>query len=210
MTSAGVPKKQTKGRKPADLWHWQGRRGQKFPKLCGRHIWKPRYASSIFIPCLSGIRLVFLWHQPAINVDSTRLALLSFLPLEAISCMHSVADPSFIPRQRHPQPCVWQNLGKYSDWPVSSSLANRDNWPEFMFIKTRDQSPTYRGIQNYSCLFENSRPSAARQLGQPIHSQSANFVKLKLNSHNLAEIILHHSVSVGPVSYLYKRKLCSG
>ena len=49
----------------------------------------------------------------------------------------------------------------------------------------------YRGVQNNSCLFENSRPSAARQLGQPMHSQSANFGKFKLNSHNLAGIILH-------------------
>ena len=38
------------------------------------------------------------------------------------------------------------------------------------------------------------RPSAARQLGKPVHSQSANFGKYKLNSHNLTGIILHHSV----------------
>ena len=31
-------------------------------------------------------------------------------------------------------------------------------------------------------LFENSRPSAASQLGQPMHNQSANFGKFKLNS----------------------------
>ena len=49
-------------------------------------------------------------------------------------------------------------------------------------------------MQNYSCLFEHCRPSAARQLGQPMHSQSANFGKFKPNSHNLAGIILHHSV----------------
>ena len=51
-------------------------------------------------------------------------------------------------------------------------------------------------MQNYSCLF-SSRPSAARQLFQPMHSQSANFGKFKLNSHNLAGIILHHSVRRG-------------
>ena len=32
-----------------------------------------------------------------------------------------------------------------------------------------------RGVQNYSCLFESSCTSAARKLGQPMHSQSANF-----------------------------------
>ena len=52
----------------------------------------------------------------------------------------------------------------------------------------------YRGVQNYSCLFENSRPCAAGKLGQPTHSQSANCRKFKLNSHNLAGIIVHHSV----------------
>ena len=39
-------------------------------------------------------------------------------------------------------------------------------------------------------LFENSRPSAARQLGQPMHSQSTNFGKFKLNSLNLALFLL--------------------
>ena len=39
-------------------------------------------------------------------------------------------------------------------------------------------------------LFENSRLSAARQLNQPMHSQSANFGKFKLNSLNLAPFIL--------------------
>ena len=44
MTSAvggGVPKKQTKGTKSTDLWQWQGGRGKKIRKICGRHIWKP-------------------------------------------------------------------------------------------------------------------------------------------------------------------------
>ena len=36
--------------------------------------------------------------------------------------------------------------------------------------------------------------SAARQLGQPMHSQSANFGKFKLHCRNLAGIILHDSV----------------
>ena len=53
----------------------------------------------------------------------------------------------------------------------------------------------YRVVQNYSCLLENSRLSAARELDQPMHSQSANFGKFKLNSRNLAGIILHHSAS---------------
>ena len=53
----------------------------------------------------------------------------------------------------------------------------------------------YRGVKNYSCMFVISPPSAARQLGQPMHIQSANFGKFKLNSRNLAGIILHHSAS---------------
>ena len=52
----------------------------------------------------------------------------------------------------------------------------------------------YRNVKNYSCMFEISRLSAARQLGQPMHSQSANFGKFMLNSQNLAGIILHDSV----------------
>ena len=35
----------------------------------------------------------------------------------------------------------------------------------------------YRDVKNYSCMFEISRLSAARQLDQPMHSQSANFGK---------------------------------
>ena len=50
----------------------------------------------------------------------------------------------------------------------------------------------YRDVKNYSCMFEISRLSAARQLGQPMHSQSDNFGKFKLNSHNLAGIFLHN------------------
>ena len=46
-------------------------------------------------------------------------------------------------------------------------------------------------------MFEISRLSAGRQLGQPMHSQSANFGKFKLNSRNLAGIILHGSVHGG-------------
>ena len=43
-------------------------------------------------------------------------------------------------------------------------------------------------------LFENSRRSAARQLGHPMHSQSANFEKFKLNSLNLAPFLLLNPV----------------
>ena len=43
-------------------------------------------------------------------------------------------------------------------------------------------------------LFENSRPSAARQLSQPMYSQSANFGKFKLNSLNLAPFLLLNPV----------------
>ena len=43
-------------------------------------------------------------------------------------------------------------------------------------------------------LFENSRPSAASQLGQHMHSQSANFGKLELNSRNLAPFLLLNPV----------------
>ena len=49
---------------------------------------------------------------------------------------------------------------------------------------------------NYSCMLEISRLSAAKQLGQPMHSQSANFGKFKLNSHNLAGIIVHQSTTL--------------
>ena len=52
----------------------------------------------------------------------------------------------------------------------------------------------YSDVKNYACMFEISRLSAAGQLGQPMHSQSANFGKSKLNSRNLAGIISHHSV----------------
>ena len=55
---------------------------------------------------------------------------------------------------------------------------------------------TYRDVKNYSCMFEISRLNAARQLGHPMHSQPANFGKFKLNSLNLAGIILHDSVLV--------------
>ena len=43
-------------------------------------------------------------------------------------------------------------------------------------------------------LFENSHPSAARQLGQPIHIQSANFGKFELNYLNLAPFLLLNPV----------------
>ena len=43
-------------------------------------------------------------------------------------------------------------------------------------------------------LFENYRPSAAGQLGQPIHSQSAIFGKFMLNLPNLAPFLLLNSV----------------
>ena len=43
----------------------------------------------------------------------------------------------------------------------------------------------YRVVKRNVPPFENSRPSAAWQLGQPMHSQSANFGKFKLNSLNL-------------------------
>ena len=52
----------------------------------------------------------------------------------------------------------------------------------------------YIDVKNYSCMFEISRLSAARQLGQPMHSQSANFGKFELNSRNLAGIVLYDSV----------------
>ena len=52
----------------------------------------------------------------------------------------------------------------------------------------------YRGVQNYSCLFENSRPSAARQLGTPMHNQLANFGKFKLNYLNLVPFLLLNPV----------------
>ena len=64
-----------------------------------------------------------------------------------------------------------------------------------LIMRTNWHFATYRVVQNYSGLFENSRPSAARQLGQPVHSQSDNFGKFKLNSHNLAGIFLHHSIT---------------
>ena len=44
-------------------------------------------------------------------------------------------------------------------------------------------------------MFEISRLSAARQLGQPVHSQSDNFGSIRLNFRNLAGIILHDSVN---------------
>ena len=47
-------------------------------------------------------------------------------------------------------------------------------------------------------LFENFRPRAARQLGQPMHSQFANFGKNKLNSLNLARFHLLNPVQVPP------------
>ena len=56
-----------------------------------------------------------------------------------------------------------------------------------------------------ACLFENSCPSAARQIGQPMHSQSANFGKFKLNSHNLAGILLHHSLNGLSLLYWHYR-----
>ena len=37
-----------------------------------------------------------------------------------------------------------------------------------------------RDVQNYFCMFEISRLSAARQLGPPMHNLSANFGKFKL------------------------------
>ena len=43
-------------------------------------------------------------------------------------------------------------------------------------------------------MFEISRLNAARQLGQPLHSQSANFGMFTLNSWNLAGIILDDSL----------------
>ena len=55
-------------------------------------------------------------------------------------------------------------------------------------------SRLFRDVKKYSCMFEISCLSAARQLGQPMHSQSANFGKFKLNSRNLGGIILHDSV----------------
>ena len=39
-----------------------------------------------------------------------------------------------------------------------------------------------------------SRPGAARQLCQPMHSQFANFIKFKLNSLNLAPFLLLNPV----------------
>ena len=56
------------------------------------------------------------------------------------------------------------------------------------------QLSKYRDVKNYSCMFEISRLSAARQLGQPMHSKSANFEKLEDDSQILAGIILHDSV----------------
>ena len=44
--------------------------------------------------------------------------------------------------------------------------------------------------------FENSRPSTTRILGQPMHSQSANFGKFKLNSLNLASFLLLNPIGV--------------
>ena len=52
----------------------------------------------------------------------------------------------------------------------------------------------YRDVKNYSCMFEISCLCAARQLDQPMHSQSTNFGKFKLHSLNLTGIILHDSV----------------
>ena len=49
-------------------------------------------------------------------------------------------------------------------------------------------------------LFENSGPGAAREPGQPMHSQSANFGKFKLNSLNLAPFLF-----LNPVQYSAKR-----
>ena len=45
-------------------------------------------------------------------------------------------------------------------------------------------------------MFEISRLSSARQLGQPMHSQSANFRKFKFNSLNLVGVISHDSVQL--------------
>ena len=59
----------------------------------------------------------------------------------------------------------------------------------------------YRDVINYPCMFEISRLSAARQLGQPMHSQSANFGKFELNSRNLAGIILHDSVQPADIRW---------
>ena len=52
----------------------------------------------------------------------------------------------------------------------------------------------YRDVKNYSCMFEIPRLSAARQLGQPMHSQSTNLGKFELHYLNLAGIILQDSI----------------
>ena len=48
--------------------------------------------------------------------------------------------------------------------------------------------------KNISACLNTSNLNAARQLGQPMYSLSADFWKYKLNSLNLAGIILHDSV----------------
>ena len=64
----------------------------------------------------------------------------------------------------------------------------------------------YQGGRTTGCckrnvpLFENFRSSAARQLSQPMHSQSANFGKFKISSLNLAPFLL-----LNPVCYCMRR-----
>ena len=48
----------------------------------------------------------------------------------------------------------------------------------------------YRVVQKKWPLFENSCPSSDRQVGLPMHSQSANHGKFKLSSLNLAPFLL--------------------
>ena len=59
----------------------------------------------------------------------------------------------------------------------------------------RLQSTWYTGSCKRNVpLFENSRPGAARQFGQPMPSQSGNFRKFNLNSLNLAPFLLLNPV----------------
>ena len=65
---------------------------------------------------------------------------------------------------------------------------------------TTDIEVLYRDVKNYSGVTEISGLSAARQHGQPMHSQSANFGKYKLNSLNLAPFLL-----LNPVGEIFER-----
>ena len=77
------------------------------------------------------------------------------------------------------QNSVSNSIASFSFFLVSSVCLTWDR------ISNLPLLPLYRDVKTYSCMFEISRLSAARQLGQPMHSQSANFGKFQLNYRNL-------------------------